>query len=175
MEQHNLASTIPASPLPPSTAANHRCTYLSPSGRRCRSSSVDPLCGFCQKHAARKDTHPDSADLSADLFRNATPSFDSVEEINSVLTNLVILLAEGRISTRRAGVITYALSFLLRGLQAIDKQAADEPPHIICDIDSAVRRRAEAAAREQQLAPAPAQGLAQEQDLALEQEPVRAL
>ena len=146
----------PQQTAPPATAksdsaprGHNRCRRRTRANGRCRLPVHDPATGLCFKHAAaHEDTDPDSADLSADLFRNATPSFDSVEEINSVLTNLVVLVAQGRISSRRAGVITYALSFILRGLQAIDKKAADEPIQIICDIDSAVARRAKQAAQE---------------------------
>lgn len=142
MEQQQLASA------PPTPSLRHdRCAYTSPTGRRCRANSADPLHGLCQKHAARKDTDPDSADLSADLFGEGTPSFEPLEEINFVLTNLVVLVAQGRISSRRAGVITYGLSFILRGVQAIDRKAADTPTEIICDIDSAVARRAQALAQ----------------------------
>lgn len=149
MEQQKLASPLLASPLPPSSPTNDRCAYVSHGGRRCRANSTDPLHGLCRKHAAQIATDPDSADLSANLFGEGAPSLGSVEEINSVLTNLVVLVAQGRISSRRAGVITYALSFILRGLQTIDKKAADAPPEIILDIPSAVRSRALALAQTQ--------------------------
>ena len=147
MEQHKLASPLsasasPASPLPPLPLPDNRCAYVSHSGRRCRANSADPLLGLCRKHAAQIAIDPDSADLSLNLFGEGTPAFGSVEEINSVLTNLVVLVAQGRISSRRAGVIVYALSFVLRGLQVIDKKAADAPVEIIMDIPSAVRSRA---------------------------------
>ena len=144
MEQHKLASPLPASPQPPSSLTDARCAYVSHSGRRCRASSADPLHGLCRKHAAHKDTDPDSADLSVNLFGEGTPAFGSVEGINSVLTNLVVLVARGRISSRRAGVIVYGLSFILRGLQVIDKKAAETPEEFVIDIHSAVADRAQA-------------------------------
>ena len=160
MEQHKLASPAPASPSPASPPAHDRCAYVSHSGRRCRANSADLHTGLCRKHAARTHTDPDSADVSVELFGEGTPSFESFEEINSVLKNLVVLVAQGRISARRAGVITYSLSFILRGLQAIDKKADDDPPEIIIDIDSAAARWAKerelAQARERELAQAQA-------------------
>ncbi|HYL63360.1 MAG TPA: hypothetical protein VE077_12140 [Candidatus Methylomirabilis sp.] len=102
----------------------------------------DPSAGLCSRHAAGVEADPERADLSAALFGHTTPSFQSVEEINATLAHLVILVAQARISTRRASVITYALSFILRGLQVLDKKAVDDAGQIILDIDSAVARRA---------------------------------
>lgn len=152
MEQHKLASPIPASPQPPSSQTDDRCSHVSHSGRRCRANSADPLLGLCRKHAAHIATDPDSADLSVNLFGAGTPAFGSAEEINSVLGNLVVLVAQGRISSRRAGVIVYALSFILRGLQVIDKKA-DEDPTLVIDIPSAVGARAQALQTELQPQP----------------------
>lgn len=84
------------------------------------------------------------------LFGSASPTFQSAEEINATLTNLVILVARGRLSPRRASVITYALSFILRGLQVTDKKAAGDPTEFVMDIDSAVARRARANANERE-------------------------
>lgn len=154
MEQHQLASPLPASPLSTSLV-NDRCAYVSHSGRRCRSNSSDPVHGLCRKHAARLASDPDSADLSIHLFGEGAPSFASVEELNSVLTNLVVLVAQGRISSRRAGVIVYALSFVLRGLQTIDKKAAAGPSYdfLLDIIPSAVGARAKALAQAQHPVP----------------------
>jgi hypothetical protein len=114
----------------------------------------DPAAGLCFVHAARRvrkttAAFDDTSDLSTGLFGSSTPSFQSAEEINAALTNLVILVAQGRVSPRRAWVITYALSFILRGRQVIDKKAASAPEQIVIDIDSAVARHALAATQEE--------------------------
>ena len=154
MEQNNPASATPALPQPasPDTASpettsslpDDRCGYLSRSGRRCRAKATDPVFRLCGKHSSRIAPDPESASVSIELFGEGAPAFGSVEEINSVLTNLVILVAQGRLSSRRAGVIVYALSFILRGLQVIDKKAAEGPQEFVIDIDSAAARRAQA-------------------------------
>lgn len=149
MEQQILTPSSPASPLPASPLPDDRCSYISHSGRRCRARSADPLRSLCRKHAAKVAGDPDSADLSVNLFGEGAPSFDSVEEINFVLTNLVVLIAQARISARRAGVIVYALSFILRGLQTLDKEADDASQDFIVDVPSAVRSRALALAQAQ--------------------------
>ena len=154
MEQNKPASPIPALPQPasPDTASpettsslpGDRCAYVSHSGRRCRAKATDPLFRLCGKHSAQIAPDPESGNVSMELFGAGTPSFGSVEEINSVLTRVVILVAQGRLSSRRAGVIVYALSFVLRGLQVIDKKADEAPEEYVIDIDSAAARRAQA-------------------------------
>ena len=147
MEQTLSQSNVSPHPISAPRGLN-RCRARNRTGSQCRLPAQDLATGLCSRHAARvrrtTDTAPDRADLSADLFGPTTPTFDSPEEINRTLAHLVILVAQGRISTRRAAVITYALSFILRGLQAIDKKAADASgsSQIIIDIDSAVARRA---------------------------------
>ncbi len=108
-------------PLPRRTRANGRC----------RLPVQDPATGLCFKHAAPEtsaaNSAADRADLSADLFGEVAPTFQSAEEINATLAHLVVLVAQGRISSRRAAVITYALSLILRGVLVIDKKAAGRP------------------------------------------------
>ena len=122
----------------------NRCRRRTRASGRCRLPVHDPLTGLCFRHArVRKttDTAPDRDDLSADLFGSSAPAFDSPGEINRTLANLVTLVAQGRISSRRAAVLTYALSLILRGLQVMDKQAAEAPVDFIVDIPSAVMAR----------------------------------
>ena len=154
------ATATPKSSRPP--RGDNRCRRRTHTHGRCRLPVHDPATGLCFHHAAtvRRTTYalsaaPDRADLSADLFGGPTPpAFDSPEDINRTLANLVTLVAQGRISTRRASVITYALSFILRGLQVMDQKAldvaADEPAGLICDVDSAVARHARALAAQRQ-------------------------
>ena len=152
MEQQLASATNPERRSAPRGA--NRCRHRSNSKGRCRFPAQDPDTGLCFLHAARlrktTGTFDDTCDLSTDLFGSAAPGFQSPEEINSALTNLVILVARGRLSPRRASVITYALSFILRGLQVIDKKAAGDPVEFVMDIDSAVARRALANANERE-------------------------
>jgi len=101
-----------------------RCRRRSRANGRCRLPVQDPATGLCFRHADRvgRTTYSvaDVADLSVELFGESVPSFQSAEEINSTLCHLVVLLAQGRISSRRAAVITHALSLILRGVLVID-------------------------------------------------------
>jgi hypothetical protein len=122
-----------ASPKPaPAAHGLNRCRARNRTGAQCRLPAQDPAKGLCSRHADRvsRTTHSaaDRADLSADLFGEVAPTFQSAEEINATLAHLVVLVAQGRISSRRAAVITYALSLILRGVLVIDKKAADAPP-----------------------------------------------
>jgi hypothetical protein len=137
MEQQPQSPTTPKRAPAPRGAA--RCRRRSRANGRCRLPVQDPATGLCSKHAAlAARTTPsaaDRADLSADLFAGPIPSFKSAEEINATLAHLVVLVAQGRISSRRAAVITYALSLILRGVLVIDKKAANAPIKIEWDDD----------------------------------------
>ena len=132
MEQQPHSSTTLKPASAPRGAA--RCRRRSRVNGRCRLPVQDPATGLCSRHAAlaARAAHSaaDRADLSSDLFGEAVPTFKSAEEINAALAHLVVLVAQGRISSRRAAVITYALSLILRGVQVIDKKAADAPIQI---------------------------------------------
>ena len=124
-----------ASPKPaPAAHGLNRCRARNRTGAQCRLWAQDPVRGLCSRHAARvsRTTHSpaDRADLSSDLFGEVVPTFKSAEEINTTLAHLVVLVAQGRISSRRAAVITYALSLILRGVLVIDKKAADAPSQL---------------------------------------------
>src|SRR5271168_158623 len=72
---------------------------------------------------ARKTRHQrdDSADLSA-LFSQDIPKQKSAADIHTHLWNLSLALQQGRISPRRAAVLAYISSLLLRTLPAIEKK-----------------------------------------------------
>ena len=114
-----------------------RCTYRFANGKRCRlfSSNIDSA--FCPSHASLPENQrePDTAaSLTADLkeFRSAIP-------INDFLARLLLLLAENKISPRRAAVLAYITNQLLRTLPAIDrelnpKEDPNQPPEIVWDM-----------------------------------------
>src|SRR5271154_1065245 len=89
---------------------------------------------------ARKTRHQrdDSADLSA-LFSQDIPKQKSAADIHTHLWNLSLALQQGRISPRRAAVLAYINSLLLRTLPAISKQEDSTPQKIIIDIPGAIR------------------------------------
>jgi hypothetical protein len=115
-----------------------RCTHRFPNGKRCRLSSSTLDSPYCSSHAKLPENQQEPADtaitLTSDLkdFRSAIP-------INDFLARLLLLLAENKISPRRAAVLAYITNQLLRTLPAIDrelnpKEDPDEPVQIICDM-----------------------------------------
>jgi len=100
-----------------------RCQYRTPTGRQCRSVVADPNSSYCAAHAASEPA--DSEDFTAVLTAKAY-SFQNANGINYSLGALYTLLAQGRISPRRASVLAYISNLLLRTLPAIDN---DLYPH----------------------------------------------
>ena len=136
MEQQHSQTPATSNPVSvPRGAA--RCRRRSRKNGRCRLPVQDPATGLCFRHAAQAgkttDTLQDTVDLSAEIFDAQQPVLETAEDINAVLSNIVILVAKGRISPRRAAVISYALSLILRSVVILDRKAAQAPPQIIWD------------------------------------------
>jgi hypothetical protein len=94
-----------------------RCQHRTPTGRQC-CSSAQTGSPFCQRHAAIP-RHESAEDFAVTLLRDAR-NFQSPQGINHSLGQLYALLAQGCISPRRASVLAYISSLLLRTLPAID-------------------------------------------------------
>jgi hypothetical protein len=100
-----------------------RCTFRFPNHKRCRLLAQNPQSGLCHRHASAMEPH-DTDNLSGVLFEklpeDELPGLQTPEDVNTFLARVVVLLAEGRISPRRATVFTYAASLLLRSAMLID-------------------------------------------------------
>ena len=94
-----------------------RCTYRTDTGRRCRLSVSDAHSSLCRQHLAEL-LQEQSADHRLQLIRNFQ-GFQTAQGINHSLKHLYELLAQNRISPRRAAVLSYISSLLLRTLPAI--------------------------------------------------------
>lgn len=105
-----------------------RCQHRYPSRRRCRLPVSDPRIGLCANHA-RELQQRELADLSSVLVGQMT-KFDTSDDINDVLSRLLILTSQDRVSPRRAAVIAYICNLLLRSVPRED----DQPPEIIVDM-----------------------------------------
>jgi len=108
-----------------------RCVHFYPNGRRCRLSATNPNSHFCPAHTRLPQNHPDPAETST-LTANLD-DFTSAAQINDFLSRLLLLLAQDKISTRRAAVLAYITNQLLRTLPAIAKEENAEP-QIIFDM-----------------------------------------
>jgi hypothetical protein len=99
-----------------------RCWHRTPSGRRCKMPILRVGEQLCYQHTVEYKK-ADAFNLeSALLARNQ--AFQTAQGINNALQNLYILLANNYISPRRASVLAYISSLLLRTLPAIDADRA---------------------------------------------------
>src|SRR3984893_14166657 len=107
-----------------------RCTHLFPNGRRCRlnATSANPI--FCPAHAPLPANQHDAVEIASTLTANLD-DFTSAAQINDFLARLLLLLAQDKISTRRAAVLAYITNQLLRTLPAIAKEENAEPTTFI--------------------------------------------
>jgi len=101
-----------------STVLSTRCSHRTATDRQCRQLAADPQSGLCSHHrAVQKQMEAD--DLSDNLLARSQ-NFQTAQGVNFALANIYRLLAANRISPRRASVLAYINSLLLRTLPAID-------------------------------------------------------
>src|SRR5216684_2486488 len=99
-----------------SVVQSARCSHRDPNARQCRTLALDARSGLCPRHLAQLQH-----ELAADHFAHLTTRchfFQTAQGINYSLMNLYQLLAQNRISPRRAAVLAYISSLLLRTLPA---------------------------------------------------------
>jgi hypothetical protein len=94
------------------------------------------VAGLCLRHSKSKNWEPRDVDnlcpaLFGQLHDDELPNLQTPEDVSNFLARVVVLLAEGRITARRATVLTYAAS-LLRSAVVIK---ANETTEIIWDRD----------------------------------------
>jgi hypothetical protein len=97
-----------------------RCQHFTATGRQCASLAGDRSSGLCPRHATQSQAaSTDAANFRLALTRDAE-DFQNAQGVNNSLGTLYCLLSEGIISPRRASVLAYISSLLLRTLPAID-------------------------------------------------------
>jgi hypothetical protein len=101
-----------------SVALSQRCSHHDTNGRQCRSLVSDAHSGLCPHHLA-VEKQKEAANVYTPLIRNSQ-GLQTAQGINYSLSNLYELLAKNHISSRRASVLAYINSLLLRTLPAID-------------------------------------------------------
>ena len=133
------------SPNPVTSTA--RCQHRTAAGRQCRSLASDPSSELCPHHAATAREQDFREVLTRDAF-----DFQRPQGVNNSLGALYNLLAEGRISPRRASVLAHISSLLLRTLPAIDY---DNEHYTYDDDESDSGTEAQAVAESAKPAPQP--------------------
>ena len=112
--------------------SDSRCTHRFANGRRCRQLATGTAGTLCFDHARSAIQAKDDFAALPSLIRKPE-DFQSAEELNASLGALHNLLAEGRISPRRAAVIAYVDSLILRTLPAIEHEAEVNPRTLTYD------------------------------------------
>ncbi|HWZ98743.1 MAG TPA: hypothetical protein VN025_13385 [Candidatus Dormibacteraeota bacterium] len=107
--------------LTPDSASTPHCTHRTPSGRFCRLPVAEPRTSLCFRHAFDRKRQTDAADIASALTGDCD-DFQTAAGIHHSLSELYRLLAEDRISPRRAAVLAYISNLLLRTLPAVHQE-----------------------------------------------------
>ena len=115
-----------------------RCEYRFTNGKQCRMLRALGEPHFCPQHAKLVQNVPLEQDISEYLLKG-NQGFQTAQGINFSLCGLYELVAQNRISTKRAAVLAYIASLLLRTHPAIDadNHANVKDPWLDADLDPA--------------------------------------
>lgn len=115
----------------------NRCQHRTATGKRCRLRIVDPRSGLCFRHSSLASEAAKAADLRTILAGDVT-QFEDASSVNKFLSNLLLLLAEDRVTPRRGAVMAYTCNLILRTLsvhiQELDAYGEDEPVSVSVDL-----------------------------------------
>ena len=115
---------------------DNTCRHRTKTGRRCRL-PVLPNSALCFRHSPLPGSREDKDDLSAELFGElpvgTPPDLTNAKQVNDCLSKAIVLLARGRISPRRAAVLTFSCSQLLRSVAAMQREE-DNLPRVTVNI-----------------------------------------
>jgi hypothetical protein len=123
-QEHTSNSNTPnALHHPQPTLAAHlttdtRCQHRYANQKRCRLNTARRDTRFCVHHLKFYQSSEVSAALTANLAELKSP-----QALNDFLSRLLLLLAQNKISPRRAAVLGYITNQLLRTIHAIDQKA----------------------------------------------------
>jgi hypothetical protein len=104
-----------------SALALSRCQHRTPAGRRCRFNVSDPSSSYCPSHSGFYLEDPAAADLAPALLGDCT-EINTAQDMKRVLGKIFLLLAQNRISIKKAATLTYIIQQLLRTLPAIEHE-----------------------------------------------------
>jgi len=97
-----------------SNSASSRCTFTTPSGRRCRSVCSSADSPFCLRHKPKEDP-------GAELVRDIK-EFRSVGDVTVFLSRLISAVSRNQIPTSRASVLSYVAVSLMHSLRSLQKE-----------------------------------------------------
>jgi hypothetical protein len=117
-----------------------RCAFRYANRHQCRLPMTPLSAPFCQQHSSFRPDDPDSINLAPALLGDLT-ELTSAVHMQTTLSRLFVLLAQNRVTTKKASVLTYIIQQLLRTLPAIDREVNGDDDHvnIILDMPRPVR------------------------------------
>jgi len=91
-----------------------RCTYVFPSGRRCRQVVAPTNANFCKTHAAKPASFPpEDPGLAEELIRSAG-ALDTPEDVKMFMAGVLRATADRRLPGKEATVLCYIAHTMLR-------------------------------------------------------------
>ena len=115
----NMQNALPQSAtLAEQLNIDHRCQHRYANQKRCRLNTQRLDTRFCVHHLKFYQPSEVAAALTSNLAELKSP-----EALNDFLSRLLLLLAQNKISPRRAAVLGYITNQLLRTIHAIDQKA----------------------------------------------------
>jgi hypothetical protein len=126
---HRVHDTMPASSKSRASSTSSassaqedtRCTYRTSDNRRCRMLCAKDHPELCHHHA-QMELRALERSVANPLAREILGSLTDLRSgaaLNQALGNLFVLRADGRVSARRSGSLTYIAQLLLQSLAAI--------------------------------------------------------
>lgn len=115
---------------PSASESRSLCTSITSKGRRCRYPVHIPGSQLCKLHSRPRRINP--SEPEANPLAGLSPeisAFHSYADISQFLARLLTLLAENRISPRRAAVLSYVANSLLNSLRAAERLSQYEAAH----------------------------------------------
>jgi hypothetical protein len=97
------------------------CTFRTTSGRFCRLPVADSSSSLCFRHALDRKNQNNATNLASSLTGDSE-EFQTAVGIHASLSALFKLLAEDRISARRAAVLAYIANLLLRTIPLVHSE-----------------------------------------------------
>jgi len=102
-----------------------RCAFRYANRRRCRLPITTLSAPFCPQHSVFHPDDPDSINLAPALLGSLT-ELTSAVHMQTTLSKLFVLLAQNRISNKKAAVLTYIIQQLLQTLPAVYYETHDD-------------------------------------------------
>ncbi|HVS88384.1 MAG TPA: hypothetical protein VHF01_09200 [Candidatus Acidoferrum sp.] len=111
-----------------------RCAFRFANRHQCRFGMTLLSAPYCHQHSSFRPDDPDSINLAPALLGDLT-ELTTAADMQTTLSKLFILLAQNRVTTKKASVLTYIIQQLLRTLPAIYQETHGDDDHVTIIMD----------------------------------------